>query len=120
LSRCGALIVGFPRCLLRENEFTGFNKGGELGKEQQQRLENTELVVETTDKLVHQGPLQDRGIAIGEWVGELVKLMTEVIGRHLALNEIGKFTLQVNNMVGFVSYKLVRKMHPNLAWSGML
>jgi hypothetical protein len=68
-------------------------KGGELGKEWQQHLEDTELVVETVDELMHQCLIWDRGITIGEWIGELVEPMTEVISKHLALNEIVKFVL---------------------------
>jgi hypothetical protein len=46
--------------------------------------------------------------------------MTEVISKHLALNEIVKFVLPVNNMVGFVSCKQDHKMHPNFAGGEML
>jgi hypothetical protein len=113
-------VVCLLRCLLRKDEFTGFNKGGELWKKRQQCLQDTEFGVEVAHELVNQGPIGDRGIAVIKRVGKLMESVTEVISRHLALNNIVDLTLQMNDSVGFGACKEVRKMHPNIAGGGIL
>jgi hypothetical protein len=77
-------------------------------------------LIEATNELMHQGPIRDWHIIIGEGVGQLLEPMIVIVRHHLALPGIMELTFKVDNVAWFISCKHATEVHPNLATSGAM